>query len=225
MVMTANQPNGSSKCLDVDLARIFPINERVQLNIDGRTYASRVEDVYPDHVVVAAPIHRGKIVSTRKDSSVTVGVVYKDTYHEFDGRIGEELRGQVPTIVLSHLHSCVQPERRHYIRINHVVSVNFRLSTATGPWEVAESIDIGGGGIRVARSIDTRIASGDIVDVRLFIPGLQQISAACRVLRVNHTAGVGGPYGYWAAEFTQIPPKNRSDLVRYVEKVFNSATG
>jgi hypothetical protein len=92
------------------------------------------------------------------------------------------------------------------------------LAHVPGAWENGFTDDIGGGGIRVPREDTTRLAVGDIVEVKVILTGERPIKTTCRVLRVCYTSGMGGPYGYWAAEFVHIFPKDRADINRFVEE-------
>lgn len=202
----------------IDILNIFHINERVQLMVNGVPYPSRVEDIGSDHLIVAAPIHKGNVMSLGRNKKLVVGTVYQEAFHEFDCYVSREVSGRVPSLVLSDLQHRGPSERRHYPRINDILPVYFRMSRAAVPWEDSITDDIGGGGMRVAMQSNTRIAVGDLVDVKIAIPDQSWVEAMCRVLRVNNTSGFGGPYGYWAAEFVKITPKDRNKIASYVEE-------
>lgn len=197
------------------VSSILHVNDRVELGIDGKSYPSRIEDIASEYIVIAAPINKGKIISIHSWQKVKLAIVFREAVHEFGCLVGNQSLGRVPTITLTNLEHIRDADRRSYPRTREAIKVEFR-SRGIGPWEEGITDDLGGGGLRVARKDSTRLAVGDTIDLRILLPGHPTINTACRVLRVNCTPNIGGPYGYWAAEFTHIYPKDRNDLVTYV---------
>lgn len=198
---------------DADISCIFHINDRVQLKIDGESHASRVEDIGPDHIVVAAPTATLLGVGRK----VTVGIVFREVMHEFDCTVKEERSGRVATIVLEDLKHFNVVDRRLYPRTKAKIPVSFRLARAVGPWEASVTDDIGGGGIRVARNDATRLSVGDIVAAKIMLDKKKSIDTICRVLRVSNEPGIGRTWGYWAADFVEIKPDERDKIIHFVK--------
>ena len=201
-----------------DVRRIFHINDRVQIQIDNKTYRSRIEDVGPEHIIVATPNLRDDLVKIVPGQMVVLSIIAQESLHEFGFTAYKGFPGRVPTLILADPQYFGKVERRQYPRTKAAIPIQYRLARAPGPWEDELTDDIGGGGIRVPRKDTTMLAVGDMVEVRILLTTDRPIKTICRVLRVCYTAGMGGPCGYWAAEFVHIFPKDRADINRFVEK-------
>ena len=94
-------------------------------------YRTRVEDVYDNIVIVAAPIEQGTLVPIRLDTELNIE--YKDTSAKSQGRyrapaiVETRQRGQVATISLRLVGEWQKIQDRQFVRVDVFIEATYAL--------------------------------------------------------------------------------------------------
>jgi len=140
---------------------------------ESGTYASRVDDVLEDGLIVTDPEFMSGHSRLRRDLPVVVQFTRDDAVYQFESRITRrpELDNRA---FLTLPRNFKRVQRRLFVRIEYHEKVEFALVTSTTDWtgwprslEWTESIscDISGGGMRIAGN--EFVAVGTILLLRL----------------------------------------------------------
>ncbi len=204
-----------------NILKLARVNDRIRLEIGEDSYLSRVEDIRPEEIHVAAPVEQGLVKTVAPGQEVIVDLFAGAGLRRFAGVAREVVTRGVPVLVVANFRDLGIIQRREYVRIRQKLFVRYRAESgrdSLGPWCDAVTSDVSGGGIQLVTTQTDRIAVGDFIEVELFLPDEKPVRAVARVLRVSGSRGRVASSVSLGVQFVQIHPAEQSRIVRYVFK-------
>jgi c-di-GMP-binding flagellar brake protein YcgR len=182
------------------------VNQRLTVRLldRGVELASRVEDVVPNGLAIAAPTRRGAEV--RLEQGLEVILEWQTTWGPARvlATVGGPAGLRVPALIVFPHGETAVDQRREFARVHSVLDVLVRDGTGRACPAVAR--DISGGGLRAR--VSEQLAIGDQVELELHIPD-GDVTVAAQVVRVDGERD----YGF---DFVDLEKNVREAIVRYV---------
>lgn len=206
-----------------DIFRLVRVNDRIQVELDSKTYLSRVEDIQGDELHVAAPVERGGPTSVRSGQDITVNLFEGMGIKQFYGSVVRVENSRVATVVVGDLKFVGTIQRREHVRISQKLPVRFRLEEGPdgrAPWFEGATQDVSGGGVQIVaepRGIDV-IAKGDLLEIELYLPDQSPVKAVGQIVRSSSSNPLTATTVRFGVQFVDIGAGERSRIVRYVLK-------
>ncbi len=183
----------------------------------GEVYHSRIEEIYPDHLVVAMPMSKGYPVMFSKGNIFYGKVIFKGSAYQFSSKLLEKKIYPLPVWVISEPNNIKQIQQRNFVRIDARLTVNVQLVQLNDFPEPMDAItrDISGGGVLLI--LKRRLYNGDHVKLEIDIPTCASIRCNGQIVRVEKPQE--DVMVYWTAvRFTEIMESDRSKIIQYVFK-------
>ncbi|NMA61625.1 MAG: flagellar brake protein [Firmicutes bacterium] len=202
-------------------------NQLVELHLDSsgspQMYKSRVEDVYDDLVVIAAPIHKGALVPIRVGTRLHIE--FKISTTVLEGRFRNEAivekrfsTNNLPLLQLRLLGDWVKTQDRSFVRVPVFIDTVFvpileehEKSEEELPAQTGVILNLSGGGFLLRTSYPLKLENQ--VKVSFYVEQ-KQIVAEAEVARLVPTEE-GQDYGF---RFLDLPEQVRSNIIRFVFK-------
>lgn len=207
---------GSS--LSSNIKDLVNVNDRIQLEVYGRSYLSRVEDIRGEDLYIGCPIDGGKIIEIKSETKVKLNIFLDEGFKQFETTAQKVVPDRIPLLVVSGFKDNGQVQRRDYVRVRDKLQVRYRLEGGIGnmaPWFTGITKDVSGGGLHISIEAGKDITAGDFLELELRIPNEESIRAIARVVRVG--SAVGNTIGIGVL-FVQIHPIEQRRVVLYVSK-------
>ncbi len=204
-------------------AEELKINKRVEIKIQDSHYAgnysSRVEEILPDTIILAAPLKRGVIVPLRVGDTVTVSYFGQTAGYSFTTKVIGTNYQKLPLIAVQKPQEITKIQRRKYIRISTRIPVRFLIlddkkQPASSDVYCTETIDISGGGAAIISPV--KLSREDCLDMELDIPRRGTIRVVGRVARVEETRSEYGIRYLIGIDFLVIDESDRDKIIQYV---------
>ena len=194
-------------------------NQNIYLYIETysgtQVYRTRVEDVYDNIVIVAAPIEQGTLVPIRLGTELNIE--YKDTSAKSQGRyrapaiVETRQRGQVATISLRLVGEWQKIQDRQFVRVDVFIEATYALVLGDEVQGIRTCIvrNLSGGGLWM--DAEEELCEGDFIWICL---PLEQdtIQTYVEIVRKLETE-TGFGYG---VSFINLPESERKTVIRYV---------
>lgn len=125
----------------------------IEINMDKGTmeqtevFASRVEDMRKDAIMVAAPYKKGTVVPVPVGEEVQIRIGKDGTYYLFHSKVVGRIAGHQPVLQLSLPFKITKIQMRNWVRVDTNLPVLYRLAGSEDEFIEANAIDISGGGI------------------------------------------------------------------------------
>lgn len=217
------------------LADPLAINQRVTLEVldgpDRGKYPTRVEDVRPDALVLAAPLVNRSPLELAPATQVRL-ILESESFgvKTVETKVWESLPAsrerRLPIIVLEREQRVEQIQRRADVRIEISLPVRFGILTApeeegaeaADMWPTLEATtaDISAGGAQLITEV--RLAPGTQIDVHTRLPdngdSLQLVAEAVRILK-SETRG-GRTVHFVAIRWVGAEPQDRDAIVGFI---------
>ncbi len=204
-----------------DIFRLVRVNDRIQVELDGKTHLSRIEDIQGDELHVAAPVERGGSPTVRSGQDITVNLFEGMGIKQFYGTVIRVETSRVAIVVVGDLKFVGTIQRREHVRISQKVPVRFRLEEGPdgrAPWFEGATQDISGGGMQIvadSRGIDA-IVKGDLLEIELYLPDQSPVKAVGQIVRASSSNPLTATTVRFGVQFVDIGAGERSRIVRYV---------
>lgn len=200
------------------------INQRVEIEVPskdacGGCYSSRVEDLFPDKVVLAAPIKNNKIVPLKRGEVIKIKYWGGSAGYSFTTRILQRRGGRIPTITVELPEKIRRWQRRNYLRISANLPLTFTLTSSDGNIKYpqiyhTETIDISGGGVMIKSPL--LIEKDSYLELELTLPQRGIIVALGRIVRAQKRASRNKHFYLLGIEFSVINESDREKIIAYV---------
>ncbi|MBP2640086.1 MAG: ycgR 2 [Firmicutes bacterium] len=183
----------------------------------GEQYHSRIEEIYPDSLVIAMPMSKGYPVMLSKGTTFYGRVTYKGSAYQFSSTLIEKKVHPLPVWIISPPSNIKQIQQRNFVRIDARLSVGLQVIQPNDTAEMMTVIskDISGGGILLV--VKNRLYTGDHVKLSIDLPTYQLIRCHGQIVRVEKPQE--DLMVYWIAiRFTDILENDRSKIIQYIFK-------
>lgn len=194
-------------------------NQNIYLYIETysgtQVYRTRVEDVYDNIVIVAAPIEQGTLVPIRLGTELNIE--YKDTSAKSQGRyrapaiVETRQRGQVATISLRLVGEWQKIQDRQFVRVDVFIEATYALVLGDEVQGIRTCIvrNLSGGGLWM--DAEEELCEGDFIWICLPLEQ-ETIQTYGEIVRKRETE-TGFGYG---VSFINLPESERKTVIRYV---------
>jgi len=176
------------------------VGERIDIEVeepDGflKSYPSKVYDILDStHIVLAGPIEKGKIVLISIGQSARIVYYREDGYYRLYGIIEKRYKADkdIFLYVFNFNGFKEKIQRRNYFRLKIILPVYFRKITADeevadNPIHKAYTLDISGGGMRIAVPKKISLKEGDILQCLVSLEN-SDINIKGEVVRISSSA-------------------------------------
>lgn len=190
----------------------------IEINIDKgnleqkEVFASRIEDMRRDAIIVAAPYKKGTVVPVPVGEEVQIRIGKDGTYYLFHTKVTGRIAGHQPVLQLSLPLKITKIQMRNWVRVDTNLPVLYRLAGTENEFIEANAIDISGGGICMLSN--DRIEKDTLLEVEITFPDkfvLKTNGIVTRCLDENKIIRVG-------VCFQEINERNQERIVGYVFK-------
>ncbi len=199
------------------------INQRVKIELEhplyGGTYSSRVEEILPGRIVLAAPLRGAEVVPLRPGDRVTVSYWSPAGAYTFKARVSGVSPGGVPLLFLEEPEEVQRVQRRSFLRVPAALPVTFSIledieQLPAPEVHQGETVDISGGGVLLRSPVPLR--EGDYLELEVTVPKRGTLGVVGRVVRVQEKKGAKGPEFYAGVDFVVIAEADRDKIVGFV---------
>ena len=180
-------------------------------------YHSRVEEIYPDSLVIAMPMSKGYPVNLSKGETFYGRVTHKGSAYQFSSTLIEKRVHPLPVWIISEPSNINQIQQRDFVRIDARLPVSLQVIQQN---DIAEKINVltkdisGGGTLLIAKN---RLYAGDHVKLTIELPLNHVIRCNGQIVRVEKP--LEDLMVYWTAvRFTDIMENDRSKIIQYTFK-------
>lgn len=196
---------------------LVSVNDRIQLEIRGKTYASRIEDVQADELHVSIPYYHHTEVIVGKQQSIRLCLFAEGAVRMYSCTVKNILRDRVPIFVVSDFCDIGLIQRRDYVRILDQLYIRYGEHDGhkvSGQWIDGMTRDISGGGLQISGNKD-HLSIGNFIEAIVRLPGSGNVRFIARVVRMYDDGN--GSSGF-AVQFIQIDNVGRKMIVQHVMK-------
>jgi c-di-GMP-binding flagellar brake protein YcgR len=196
------------------------LNDRVQLDVAGRSYLTRVEDVQNTELHVAAPLDKGWQDALSQHERAVLNVFSDSGFRRFATTVTSLTPGRVPLVVLAHVKDLGALDRRRYDRIAAAAPVKYRMKVEKGdamPWRSAVTGDVSGSGLRLVCDGSPHLAINDYVDLQLSLAHDEEPVKAVAQLAWITGGSQNEPRHSFGVHFVVIHHADRMRVVDYVK--------
>lgn len=190
----------------------------IEINIDKgnleqkEVFASRVEDMRRDAILVAAPYKKGTVVPVPVGEEVQIRIGKEGTYYLFHTKVIGRIAGHQPVLQLSLPFKTTRIQMRNWVRVDTNLPVLYRPVGTEDEFIEANAIDISGGGICMLTQ--ERIEKETQLEVEIKFPDnfvLKTNGIVTRCLDENKPIRIG-------VCFQDINERHQERIVGYVFK-------
>ncbi|NPV28226.1 MAG: hypothetical protein HPY58_00950 [Firmicutes bacterium] len=199
------------------------INQRVEIQLRDSSYAgsypSRVEEIFPDKIVFAAPLKKGTLIPLRKGDTITVNYWGQTGSYSFTTRVIKTQVQQVPVIIAERPREVTRIQRRNYLRIPVALPLTFSIledleHAARSEIFRAETVDLSGGGVMIKSPV--KLSKDEYLEIELTLPRKGTINLVGRVVRTQETKDQGGLFYLVGIDFVVIDESDRDRIIAFV---------
>ncbi|HHY47564.1 MAG TPA: flagellar brake protein [Firmicutes bacterium] len=207
-------------------AELLRINQRITIKVEDPgyrgTYASLVQDMSDNDVIISMPLVDCKPVPIRPGTRVTILAVSRGTTYGLPGVVVGRSLNPTPLLRVS-LRDDAQPlQRRRFVRVEVDLPFYFRslddAASLRKPMEVGTTRDISGSGALISVPLASRqLPSGTNLQVEIVLPGRSiPIRGKARVIRMWTVRDASRETQNMAVEFTELADSDREDIIKFV---------
>ena len=200
------------------------VNDRVVLEVpDGPwagQYPTRVEQVSGKRLALAAPRVRGVLMVPPEGTELYVTVLRVDPvggarYRARTRAVGGIEQDQEARLIVVEVLEWERIQMRSFIRAPAIVRVRYRLlgERHEGPWQTAETRDVGGGGVLLW--LKEPLEPSTLVEMVIELPQ-RPVRAVGEVVRVVEPASEPATGTGVAVRFAQISEADRDRIIGFV---------
>lgn len=194
------------------------INKLIEIEIDmdkggleqRDVFASRVEDMSKNAIIVAAPYKKGTIVPVPVGEEVQIRIGKDGTYFLFHTKVVNRIAGHQPVLQLSLPFKVTKIQMRNWVRVEANLPVLYRSVGSENEYIEATAVDISGGGICMLAN--EPIAKDSLLELDITLPDnfiLKVNGIVTRCLDENKPIKIG-------VCFEDISERNQERIVGYV---------
>ncbi len=181
-------------------------------------YASRIEDLRSEGIVVGAPMEGGVPLPFPVGTRVEVEFTREDALYRFTTTVADRRWGPVPMLTLAWPATFQRVQRRELFRLPIALKVKLKAKDSGQTLE-GLTVDLSGRGMGLVS--DTRLPAGAEVELSFdLLPGYR-IELRGYVLKVAERLRPGGnkPLYHYGIQFVGITPDIEQTLVEFIFEI------
>lgn len=187
------------------------INGVVVVNYDNVIYKCSIQDISEEGFSISVPVNNGKFLMLDEGKNLDVEYCTETgNYYEFDVEvIGRDKSDQIPMYKLSLPMNVRKIQRRNYVRVPVVKTVEYRRDEEE-LWSKATILDLSGGGMKIKAAQEFKI------NEKLFIK-IETSSEVFEITAEVKRSDKIKTYEYiYGLEFIDINENKRDKIVKEV---------
>lgn len=202
--------------------KILKIGQRVEfyVNKDAERYASRIEDIKGEEMIVAMPMDKKRcpIIPSPGEKLYALAVGDQCRYRFFTKYLGKEMR-EIAIWRISKPETVERFQNREFVRIRTDLPINIQIVDAEnglGPVENTRTINLSGSGIGFA--YNKRIKEGTQVTLEIFnLPEIGTLRVMGTVMRCSEVElPKAGKVFQIGTKMMDLPRPVRNKLIKYI---------
>jgi c-di-GMP-binding flagellar brake protein YcgR len=201
----------------------FHVTQKIDIIVEDpdtrqrQIFSSRIEDIGPSSMTIAAPYRRGFYLPPWPGRKLSVRVAADSCAFLFNTILLRTVEDPIPLWIISPPADLKKIQMRAHVRLHDVLDVKLELLEDTGDNRIIATLtkDISAGGLRVALS--KPLAAGTKVKITLPLPGIGTLETMGEVLRDIPPEEPGDRHAA-AIEFKDIRERDRGEIVKYIFK-------
>lgn len=200
---------------------LFKINQIVEIEVEegydfSGSFRTRVEDIRENSLVLGMPMEKSNYIPLRPGSEVIVWYWDDSASYAFYCRVRDRIREPIPLIVLEWPPFKTEKiQRRNFVRVPVNLELDFAIDGQSEKEEFQKVIirDLSGGGAQFISK--TKLAKGEILKIRLFLPQ-KTIECKAKVMWV-YTEIIDKRERYLVGiKYLDISEKTQDQIIEYV---------
>lgn len=197
-------------------AEIYISNEENMKN-----YATQVEDIIGDIIILGAPLEKGRIVSVAEGTEIKVGFVESETVFCFKARVLRLIRKKLPLLLVKKEGQVKKIQRRDFYRLRTLIPIKYKLIGNDASDNMAEDIfdgivkDISGGGILMLT--EKKLKENDVILIQLKLRDYGKHQIKGRVVRINTMNSTADKIEV-GIMFEELDDKTRDNIIAFIFK-------
>ncbi len=217
MLWPMHKNKQQSKEQEEGIFGLVRINDRIGIDHQGSSYVTRIEDIRPDEIDVAAPAGSSG-AGLRLGRKVVLCLYLQRGLRRYSATIKAVTTDRVPLLVLNNFADMGTVEQRNFERVKDQLQLHYRSEIgmgSTAPWCTGTTRDISGVGAHLMTDEADGLSGGAFIEVELFLPVDKPVRALARVVRVGKAHSGSFKYSL-ALRFAQIKDVDRTRIVKHV---------
>lgn len=203
----------------VEFQPYFSVNDPVKLDLRGKTYTSRVEDITDHGVLVAWPASHGVLLPLLSNQDMVLTASDRHRMRQFECNVIERCEGP-PAVLCLHPHKALGPaQHRESVRIPDVRPLSFRVLNERGlPFGrlvKTTTREISANGVRALAPREDKPCVNDHLWLEMELPTGAFVQATGKVIRVDAVPGNGSVF-VTCVQFTKMGDEDSKRLFRHV---------
>jgi len=184
-------------------------------------YASRIEDIENDGVLLAAPTHKGAMLRLSEGQRIEVQIAWHDAVYCLSVRVEAMITDPIPLIRVAKPGRAERVQRREFVRVDVNLPVRYAcLDEAPGEPAAycgGSATSLSGGGLLLLTwHMPRSLRPGSRVKLQLELSRDTRVSAKGLVVRISTEETDRGQYYKLAIAFDEIDEKQRDMIVKHV---------
>ncbi|MEN6350190.1 MAG: flagellar brake domain-containing protein [Syntrophomonas sp.] len=202
---------------NINYKDFIKINQLVEIELDMQkdgldeteAFASRIEDMGKNWIMVAAPYRKGAAVPVHPGTEVQIRVGKEGSYYLFHTRLLARQKGRQPMLQLSEPFKITKIQMRSWVRVPASLPVCYKMAGYEMDFYEANTADISGGGVLIL--LTHPVDKDTLLDLEVKLPGepLKTKGLVTRCIEQNKFYQIG-------ISFQDLEPKEQESVVAYV---------
>lgn len=203
------------------ISELFTVNQRFTLEFKYGggmvSFPSRVEEVGPDRLVIAAPLDKGVPLSVADGRHLVIKAVVGKVPFRFSSSLLAQRSGAVPLWEIALPRGAEKLQQRNYVRLDVMVPVTVYIAGERERERPLRAVtkDLSGGGTLVV--LRERLAAGMKCFLTLEIPDSEPIRTAGEIVRIDQPQADSNVF-WTAIKFIGLPENERDVIIRFIFK-------
>jgi c-di-GMP-binding flagellar brake protein YcgR len=200
---------------------IFKINKLLELEIDlpddegthPEVFSSRVEDVKPGVIHVAAPYKNGYLLPVHSGDTIQIRIFHEGSLYKSSCHVRGHHAKPVAVLVISRPERLYKVQMRQWVRIALSVPVRYRMDGYPVDFYQSTTVDLSGGGfcLLTRHPIDVNT----VLDIEMELPQ-QAIKLKALVKRCTEVTEATVKRYKIGIQYQKIAERDREKIIEYI---------
>nr|WP_092068293.1 flagellar brake domain-containing protein [Dendrosporobacter quercicolus]NSL47041.1 PilZ domain-containing protein [Dendrosporobacter quercicolus DSM 1736]SDL73729.1 c-di-GMP-binding flagellar brake protein YcgR, contains PilZNR and PilZ domains [Dendrosporobacter quercicolus] len=209
-----------NKFEQTNFENVLQVNQRLEIMlaaVPGKKFASRIEEVHDDHLVIAMPMTKGQPIILNHGSKFFARLVVHQSAYQLTCTFIDKRLNPIPVWLVSRPADIKKIQQRAFVRLDSSMPVRWQFLTETEDDPLISSTirDISGGGVRIITK--NPVPLGSKLKVMIDLPGIGPLELSSEVVRIDQPQA-DLPIFWVGTKFLDIPENIRSKIIKYIFK-------
>ncbi|WP_297517575.1 PilZ domain-containing protein [uncultured Clostridium sp.] len=189
------------------------VNDRVEVEIDGVIYKSKIQSLDDNKIYIDIPLHNNEYLVLHEGDDIKIMTYAKElVVYELSSRVlGRGKDGNVKVYELGEAYEVKKIQRRDYVRVN--ITRVIKCESENSNFD-ALLLDLSGGGVRLKSSKELKVGDEIIVSIR---NNEKIVKAKGKVIRIEDSTN--SKFNVIGVQFVDIHNKEREAIIKIVFEI------